>query len=299
MTSIQFPTQSPRSARLSLAHVGTGGTGLQTRTMHELPEEIRVNKRLRDDRLRQMGLSPRQTTISARQFAFSMKRQAVRQVRAIGAGALKPRSCTRLGSVGNDHSPSSSALHRNQGNDNRSRRKGRSTMNLLLKNAITSRIIAALVLLTSLTTSAAAHASSAFLSRAINHAGAPVIEAGLVPSKKIVTLEAFIEPGSNYSLHLVSASGDSTDPFVVPSGQSFVITSVEITPFSNNAALAPNYVYLLGQDPFVVYELWLVSNQVSTSFQYPTGILLESGSTPWVSAQLMCDIFVHGYLTPA
>ncbi|MGA8669229.1 MAG: hypothetical protein WB679_05105 [Terracidiphilus sp.] len=172
-------------------------------------------------------------------------------------------------------------------------------MNLLLKNAITSRTIAALVLLTSLTTSAAAHASSAFLSRAIHQAGAPVIEAGLVPSKKIVTLEAFIKPGSNYSLHLVSASGDSTDPFVVPSGQSFVITSVEITPFSNNAALAPNYVYLLGQDPFVAYELWLVSNQVSTSFQYPTGILLESGSTPWVSAQLMCDIFVHGYLTPA
>ena len=120
-----------------------------------------------------------------------------------------------------------------------------------------------------------------------------------MPSKRIVTLEAFINPGSNYSLHLVSASGDSTDPFVVRSGQNFVITSVEITPFSNNTALAPNYVYLLGQDPFVVYELWLVSNQVATSFQYPTGIVLEAGSTPWVSAQLMCDIFVHGYLTPA
>jgi hypothetical protein len=179
--------------------------------------------------------------------------------------------------------------------------KGDQPMNLFRKNAImpSSGAFGALILLTALTTSPAAHASSAFLSRAIKHAGTPVIEAGLVPSKKIVTLEAFINPGSNYSLHLVSASGDSTDPFVVPSGQNFVITSVEITPFSNNAALAPNYVYLLGQDPFVVYELWLVSNQVSTSFQYPTGIVLEAGSTPWVSAQLMCDIFVHGYLTPA
>jgi hypothetical protein len=172
-------------------------------------------------------------------------------------------------------------------------------MNLVLKNAITSRTFAVLVLLTALTTSPAAHASSAFLRRAINHAGAPGIEAGLVPSKKIVTLEAFINPGSNYSLYQVSASGDSKEPFLVPSGQNFVVTSVEITPFSDNAALAPNYVYLLGQDPFVVYELWLVSNQVSMSFQYPTGIVLEAGSTPWVSAQLTCDIFVHGYLTPA
>jgi hypothetical protein len=55
----------------------------------------------------------------------------------------------------------------------------------------------------------------------------------------------------------------------------------------------------MGEDPFVVYELWLVSNQVSTSFTYPTGIVLEGGSTPWVSAQLTCDIFIHGYLTPA
>jgi len=174
-------------------------------------------------------------------------------------------------------------------------------MNLFRKNAITpsSGAFAALVLLTALATSPAANASSAFLSRAINHAGAPVIEAGLVPSKKIVTLTTLINPGNVVSLHQVTASGDSTEPFVVPSGQNFVITSVEITPFSNNAALAPNYVYFMGEDPFVVYELWLVSNQVSTSFTYPTGIVLEAGSTPWVSAQLTCDIFIHGYLTPA
>jgi len=50
-------------------------------------------------------------------------------------------------------------------------------MNLLRKNAITpsSGAFAALVLLTALTTSPAANASGAFLSRAINRAGAPVI----------------------------------------------------------------------------------------------------------------------------
>ena len=172
-------------------------------------------------------------------------------------------------------------------------------MNLFRKNAITpsSGAFAALVLLTALTTSTAANASGAFLSRAINRAGAPVIEAGLVPSKKIVTLTTFINPGNAITLHQVTASGTATEPYVVPAGQNFVITSVEITPMSNTVALAPNYVYFMGEDPFVLYELWLVSNQVSTSFQYPTGIVVEAGSTPWVSAQLACDIFIHGYLT--
>jgi len=177
--------------------------------------------------------------------------------------------------------------------------KGDQPMNLFRKNAITpsSGAFAALVLLTALTTSTAANASGAFLSRAINRAGAPVIEAGLVPSKKIVTLTTFINPGNAITLHQVTASGTATEPYVVPAGQNFVITSVEITPMSNTVALAPNYVYFMGEDPFVLYELWLVSNQVSTSFQYPTGIVVEAGSTPWVSAQLTCDIFIHGYLT--
>jgi hypothetical protein len=153
--------------------------------------------------------------------------------------------------------------------------------------------------LAALNPSPAAHASSASLARAINQTGAPVIESGLVPSTKIVTLITFINPGNAISLHQVTASGTSTEPYVVPAAQNLVITSVEITPFSNSAALAPNYVYFMGEDPFVLYELWLVSNQVSTSFQYPTGIVVEAGSTPWVSAQLTCDIFIHGYLTPA
>ena len=89
-------------------------------------------------------------------------------------------------------------------------------MNLFRKNAITpsSGAFAALVLLTALTTSTAANASGAFLSRAINRAGAPVIEAGLVPSKKIVTLTTFINPGNAITLHQVTASGTATEPYV-------------------------------------------------------------------------------------
>jgi hypothetical protein len=172
-------------------------------------------------------------------------------------------------------------------------------MNPLRKNVVMSGTFAALVLLSALTASPAANASGTSLVQAVQQAGAAVIVPSIVPSTKMVTLSAFINPGSLYSLHQVSASGDSTEPFVVPSGENFVITSVEITPLSNSPVPAPNYVYFQEEGPYVLYELWLVSNQVSTSFQYPTGFVLQAGSSPVVSAQLMCDIFVHGYLTAA
>jgi len=166
------------------------------------------------------------------------------------------------------------------------------------KNAVTSATFVALVLLNALNPSTAAHASSASLVRAINRVAAPAIE-GLVPSTKVVTLTAFANPGTNYSLHQISASGTAEAPFVVPANQNLVITSVEITPMSNTSNFAPNYVYLVAESPYAFYELWLVSNQVSTLFQYPTGFVLQAGTSPAVVTQVTCDIFIHGYLTPA
>ena len=46
-------------------------------------------------------------------------------------------------------------------------------------------------------------------------------------------------------------------------------------------------------------EYWLVSDLVTTSFDYPTGFVIKSGSAPVVSGQLGCIITVHGYLTAA
>jgi hypothetical protein len=64
MTSIQFAAKWPRLARLSPAPGHAGSAGSRTRTLHDFPEVIRINKRLRDDRLLQTGLSPRKTTVS-------------------------------------------------------------------------------------------------------------------------------------------------------------------------------------------------------------------------------------------
>lgn len=176
-------------------------------------------------------------------------------------------------------------------------------MKLLHKNAITSGTFAALVLLTALTTSTPACAlGHSWFGATIHQTGLPVITTTipvLVPPSKIVTLATGIEPGAGlFPLHLVSSDGEAVAGYVVPAGQDLVITSVEITPFQNGGASAPAMVYL-EQTQYVGYEYWLVSNLVSTSFEYPTGFVIQSGSAPVVVAELGCIITVHGYLTLA
>ena len=175
-------------------------------------------------------------------------------------------------------------------------------MNLLRKNVIKSGTLAALLLLTALTASTPARAFGATLFGAIHQIGLPVITTTipvLVPSSKMVTLATGVEPGAGlFPLHLVTSEGEAVAGYVVPAGQDLVITSVEITPFQNGGAYAPAMVYL-EQTQYVGYKYWLVSNLVSTSFEYPTGFVLPSGSSPLVLGELGCIITIHGYLTPA
>lgn len=172
-------------------------------------------------------------------------------------------------------------------------------MNLFRKNLITSGAFAALVLLAGLTASPTAHASSAFLARVINQIGSPVTVPGLVPSTKIVTLTTGVDSGVGlYPLHLVSSTGEEVAPFVVPAGQNLVVTTVEITPIQLGTTLVPGMV-LLEETQYVQYKMWLVSNLVTTSFEYPTGFVLQAGSAPVVQGQMNCFITIHGYLTPA
>ncbi len=174
-------------------------------------------------------------------------------------------------------------------------------MNLLRNNVTTSGTVTALLLLTALTPPTSARALGHSLFGAIPPTGLPVITTtvpAVVPSSKIVTLATGVEPGGGfYPLHLVTTEGEVVAGYVVPAGQDLVITSVEITPFPNGAS-APAMVYL-EETQYVFYENWLVSNLVSTSFEYPTGFVIKSGSSPLALAELGCIITVHGYLTPA
>jgi len=175
-------------------------------------------------------------------------------------------------------------------------------MNLLGKNVITSGTFAALLLLIALNSSTTARAFAAPLSGAIRQIGLPVITTTVptpVSPSRIVTLATGVEPGAGlFPLHLVTAEGEAVTAYAVPAGMDLVITNVEITPFQNGTAYAPAMVYL-EQTQYVGYEYWLVSNLVSTSFEYPTGFVLPSGSAPLVLGELGCVITVHGYLTPA
>lgn len=175
-------------------------------------------------------------------------------------------------------------------------------MNLLRKNVIPSGAFAALLLLTALANSTPARAFGASLSGTVHPIGLPVITTTIPPlvrSSKMVTLATGVEPGAGlFPLHLVTPEGEAVAGYVVPAGQDLVITSVEITPFQNGSAYAPAMVYL-EQTQYVGYKYWLVSNLVSTSFEYPTGFVIKSGSAPLVLGELGCIITIHGYLTPA
>ena len=174
-------------------------------------------------------------------------------------------------------------------------------MNPFRKTVIKSGTFAALLLLTAITPTTA-RALGAPLSGAVRQIGFPVITTTIPtppPASRIVTLATGVEPGAGlFPLHLVTSEGEAVAGYAVPAGMDLVITSVEITPFQNGTAYAPAMVYL-EQTQYVGYKYWLVSNLVSTSFEYPTGFVLPSGSSPLVLGELGCIITVHGYLTPA
>jgi hypothetical protein len=182
-------------------------------------------------------------------------------------------------------------------------------MNSLRKSAFSPAGVAAAVLLLALVTPRAAHASSATLFHALRSAGAPVTaEAASVQVSRFVTLTATPLVGVTVNFHEVSPSGSANSllEYVVPADQNLVITSVEITPVLSGASTTPAHVFLLGPPsllfPFplvsVDYGNWLVSNQVMTELQYPTGFVIGAGVSPKISAEMECVVTLHGYLSP-
>jgi hypothetical protein len=182
-------------------------------------------------------------------------------------------------------------------------------MNHLHKSPFPSAGVAAAFLLLALATPRAAHASSATLVHTLRSAGAPVSsDAVSVPVSKFVTLTVTPLVGITVDFHEVSPSGSANSllDYVVPAAQNLVITSVEITPTLSGATTTPAHVFLLGPPSLlfpvplvsVDYGNWLVSNQVMTELQYPTGIVIGAGVFPKISAEMDCVVTLHGYLTP-
>jgi hypothetical protein len=167
-------------------------------------------------------------------------------------------------------------------------------MNLFRKSVLSFVGVAAAALLLALTSPRTMHALGplgAELVRITNTAEAPaVVEEVPHLASHLVTLTA----SANQTLQEMGPDGTvKTDDFVVPAGQSLVITGVEFTIYTNNSADV-----ILMSTTESSYGNWIAPAAATTQFQYPSGIVVASGTNLEVLATNPIFVIIHGYLTP-
>ncbi len=172
-------------------------------------------------------------------------------------------------------------------------------MNLLRKSVLSIVGVTAAALLLALTSPRTIHALSAVgetLVRITNTAAAPAIVED-VPhlASHTVTLVGYVV-STSYGEPFVPLDANGTvseSAFVVPAGQSFIITAVDITPDSSTPAWINIGNYNGGW-----YGGWTAPGTGTTEYQYPSGVVVGSGETLDVfSGQAGTSVIVHGYLT--
>jgi hypothetical protein len=171
-------------------------------------------------------------------------------------------------------------------------------MNLLRKSDIFSGAVVAATLLLALTAPRTARALGDEPVRVANTAAGPAIVEE-VPhfASHIVTLYAFSGLSGAYSAAFLQVGTDGVNEvtaFVVPAGQSFVITGVDINP--NNYRTTSSLVSVFA-GAGGLYGSWTVPGTVSTEFQYPSGVVVRSGTSLYLVADSAIGVFLHGYLT--
>jgi hypothetical protein len=109
----------------------------------------------------------------------------------------------------------------------------------------------------------------------------PVTQDVSKTASHIIELQRDVSPKVTTTPISIAPSGASGGTFTVPSGHSFVITTVEIVPVS----LSTGFTTLqLIQNGGTARENWQVSNSTSiTQLQYPSGIVLAAGAQPQLS----------------
>lgn len=83
--------------------------------------------------------------------------------------------------------------------------------------------------------------------------------------------------------------------YTVPAGQNLVITSVDLYGYAGGTG--DSEVELRDTVQQVRYHLWLISGWNSLQFQYPSGIVLPSGTMPSIAASRGAVVHMNGYLT--
>jgi hypothetical protein len=169
-------------------------------------------------------------------------------------------------------------------------------MNLLGKSVISASAVIAAALLLAVSSPRTVHALGDQLVSIANTATHPAIVEDVphMPTH-IMTLLGFVASTSyNDPLIQLLPNGTVNDFFTVPAGQSLVITSVEVTPFSNTITSIN-----LSSGSGGYYGSWSVAANGTTEFPLSSGIVVPSGTTLYVGGSAVStEITVYGYLSP-
>ena len=171
-------------------------------------------------------------------------------------------------------------------------------MNLLRKSAVFCGIVAAATLPLALTAPRTVRAFGEELVRIANTETNPAIVEE-VPhfASHLVTLYAFSGLSGAFSTGFLQVGTDGVNAntvYLVPPGQSLVITGVDINPndYTTISSLVSVFAGAGG-----LYGSWMVPGTVSTEFQYPSGVVVRSGTSLYLVAGPAFGVFLHGYLT--
>jgi hypothetical protein len=144
----------------------------------------------------------------------------------------------------------------------------------------------------------AAHAIVATLVNVVNTAAAPAVtqDVSKLASQNVLLWNASgdIVPHSAAALYQISNGVTAPSAFVVPAGQSFVVTTVDFTPASSAA------IYVgIGAEELVLQQS---GTTATVQYQFPSGIVFPAGSTVGISdyglsPAAIVYVYVHGYLT--
>jgi len=169
-------------------------------------------------------------------------------------------------------------------------------MNLLGKSVISAGAVAAAALLLAVSSPRTVHALGEQLVSITNTATHPaIVEEVPHHPGRIVTLLGFVASTSyNDPLIQLLPNGTANYFFSVPTGQSLVITSVEVAPPSNAITGVS-----LSSGSGGYYGSWSVAANGTTEFPLSSGIVVPSGTTLYVSGTAVStEISVYGYLSP-
>ena len=171
-------------------------------------------------------------------------------------------------------------------------------MQFLKRGLMIAGAFALVAMLLTLAAPKRVHAAVATLVQVANTIGNPAITQDTSKTaSQIVNLRCAAWSGHNgYCERIINGTGT----FQVPSGQTLVVTSIVITP--PDAASGEQDVTLIegGFFPQEIHTL-RVTNEATTQFVYPSGILYLSGANVIVTSDASmvssATLYLNGYLT--